>query len=229
MMVAIPGSRITVLTVVIGAALLGSTASQAIPRKACASGSGTTVGTLSRILSTSVFVAKNSIGAAPCDLLARSEIRTDERGQAIFKLSSGGRDTKCILLPRSSVVLSPELNDQQPIVRFTNGRAWCSTKAGKSGFFSPRKLSRGRDIKLITGSSTFGVTFGARATEPTLVKVESSRERGGVMITDFRNITHRLKSRQQVTVDSSGHVGKAMNAKIDVADRLALAQLGAAP
>lgn len=222
------GSRVAVFGFVTATALLASNADgpRAAPRIACAPVSGGKVGALTSILSTKVFVARTNIGAAPCDLAARSQLRTDARGQAVFKLSRAGRDTRCIVLPLSSLELSPGPRDQEPVIRFTSGTTWCSTSGGKQGHFAV-KSPRGEDIRVKTGNSSFGVTFGTQ----TLVKIESSSDPSQEVIVEdsaSRNV-RRVKRRQQVAVASTGRIGNPTRAAINAADRVALAQLRAAP
>jgi hypothetical protein len=219
-------SRIAVLGLLIAVAMLGSQTAgpRAAARVVCAASPGTTVGSLTTILHTNVLVAGKNIGAAPCDLIARNTIQTDQRGQAVFRLSQAGRETKCILLSQSSLVVSPESRNQEPVIRFTGGRSWCSTSGGRGGFFSPRKVPRFGDIRLTTATAVFGVSVGSPLTA-TVVKVRSASDRAGVQVRGSDGVRVAVKSGQEARVTSSGSVSTART-RLDAADRLALVQLG---
>jgi hypothetical protein len=214
----------------LAALLFGSTAHgpRAGARNLCASISGKRVGVLTSVLHTNVYVAGTNVGAAPCDLVARTRVWTDQRGQAVFRLSRAGRRTKCILLSQSSLMLSPASRDQEPVIRFTGGRSWCSTSGGVGGFFSPRTPPSGGDIRLVTIGSVFGVKVGTGAIS-TVIKINSTSDAGGVKLIKKGASAIRVKSKHQVKITSTGAIKRPTRAELDAADRVALARLRAAP
>jgi hypothetical protein len=211
----------------LAALLFGSTAHgpRAGARNLCASISGKRVGVLTSVLHTNVYVAGTNVGAAPCDLVARSLVKTDRRGQAVFRLSRAGRRTKCILLPESRLMLSPASNDQEPVIRFMVGTSWCMTSGDERGFFSPPKLSSDGDFRLVTTKSVFGVN-GARRTT---VKIDSTSDARGAKLMKVGVRTISIKGKHQATITSTGRMMGPTQAKLDAADRVALARLRAAP
>jgi hypothetical protein len=169
------------------------------------------VGTLTKILHTTVLVNGRYVGAAPCDLVLNNDVRTDSRGEAVFRLSMAGRGTKCVVLPLARAVAYPTKKRGEKrgaVLRFVNGRIWCSTSAGnRSSFFLADQ------IKITRVEAIFGVDISRRVT----VKVYSGSLR-------VNNTT--LRQRKALVLSTKGTILTGPStAAFDADDGLALAEL----
>jgi len=181
-----------------------SSATQAL----CApSGSQPKVGSLTRILHTTVFVDRIYVGAVPCELVRGNVVRTDSRGEAVLRLSVAGRGTKCVVLPLAKTVTYPSAKPGA-VVDFASGRSWCSTSGGNGRSF----FSAG-GIKIAAVQTMFGVDISRRVT----VKVYSG---------SLRVNRTTLRSRMALVLSTTGKIIRGPSTAVfDAEDGLALAQL----
>jgi hypothetical protein len=166
------------------------------------------VGTLTKILHTTVFVAGTYVAAAPCDVIRDDEVKTDSRGEAVFRLSVAGRVTRCVVLPLARGRAYPTKRSGA-VLDFISGRSWCSTTGGnRTSFF----LARG--IKIVSTQAIFGIDVGRRVT----IKVYS----GSLRI----NNKTALRPRLEMVLSPTGKIIRRPRAAVfDADDGLAIAQL----
>jgi hypothetical protein len=175
------------------------------------------VGAITRILHTSVFVRNRYTSAAPCELFAGDEVRTDSRGEAVLRLRIAGQETTCALLQRVTMnVYTPPgipLSSREiQVVDFWAGRTWCSKR--KTTVLS---LYSAGKAQLLTSAATFGVEVD-RGT--VLVKVASAR-----LLVRTKVASKVLRRRQAALISPTGRITGPVPARFDAKDGLALARL----
>ena len=178
-----------VVAVFLLAALAGALLADAPQSRAasvCSSpvGRGAVAGALIQVLHSSVFVGGRYVGAAPFDIRSGAGICTDSRGQVVFELKSSPASTSCIVLPRSSLVVSSAL-----VIH--GGTSWCVVRGGTArfGIRGGRTLSVSKDtlfgvavddkavvVKVVAGAVDAGRTRIAGPRQARLIR-EWSREK----------------------------------------------------
>ena len=103
------------------------------------------------MLHSSVFVGGKYVGAAPFDIRSGAGICTDARGQVVFELKSSSASTTCIVLPRSSLVVSSTL-------AVKGGTSWCVVRGGTA----PLSVRGGRSLS-VQKDTLFGVAVDDKA------------------------------------------------------------------
>jgi hypothetical protein len=191
----------------------------------------TRVGTLTRLLHTTVRVDGAYVGTAPCDLVAGDEIRTDGRGEAVFEVSRAGQKARGVVLPLARVSIAPAPDDSKTVVDLIDGRSWYSATATTTCSDKTKNkatcFSAGKTKIEATSGAVFGVDIRARAPDPNvLVKVYSGDVRVHPGSFDAKQTTtvKRLKALSAST--RTGKIfGPPARARFDALDGVALAQL----
>ena len=175
----------------------------------------TKVGTLTRILHTSVYIGGRYRAAAPCDLFALDELRTDSRGEAVLRLTVRGRVTACAVFQRAKLsIYSPTTSPR--VITFSAGRTWCSTTANVESPFVAVQAKLSTSTTIFARTALFAVEVDSGSA---LVKVKS----GTVRVEQARKV--EVKSNQAVLVSPTGKITGPQQARFDATDALALARL----
>jgi hypothetical protein len=183
---------------------------------ASASGTSTTVGTITSLLKANVYVDTAYVGGAPYTLKQGNYVCTDPKGQALFKLSRSSKTTSCNTFPNTKLRVYPPSTPL--IILWSNGKTWCKTSKGKSGWFG----SYSGTMRLYTSDPVFAVTDTRKtailAVDYGFVRLSAARAKG-VIVGPF----------QQVTVKLGGTAGAPEAFTPTPQDRAAIAQLAPLP
>ena len=177
------------------------------------------VGAIARILHTSVFVRHRYLSAAPCDLVAGDDVRTDSRGEAVLQLAIGGRVTTCALLQRGTITVYPASGFPLLVLE----QAGCQLLGRKNLVLgrgtTAKSLYTAGKAELLTDGATFGVEVD-RGT--VLVKVAPG---SATLRVQTSVATKVLLQRQAVLISPTGKITGPEPARFDARDSLALARL----
>lgn len=108
-----------------------STAAFSCPAR---TGKSPTVGTITNVLHSKVYVGDKYVGTTPFPLASGNSICTDNTGEAVFNLARSNKSLVCIALRSTRVELTPENSLTTNLQR---GTTWCSIRPSDGNFAAP--------------------------------------------------------------------------------------------
>jgi hypothetical protein len=171
---------------------------------------GGSVGTVTNVLHSKLYVGSTYVGATPFDILSGSFICTDDTGEAVFDLARSNRSVICAALQLTVIQVTPSASLTANVQR---GTTWCSIRPSDGPFAAPIGTLR----VAATRQTIVGIVVASRTA---VIKVVE-----GSVSLSTRRLTRATVSRsRQVLVFISG-TSKPGPLTLSSEERVAIAQL----